>query len=115
MVVDAKTNRDLTRLRSKISFKTVLTDPLEMPIISTRSLIVNRRFLSTKSLISMTCCSSVDVFYRQGRSFSSTHSLPSLNIYATRMLFFSIDPGHQRPSATSSTFLQQKFHSAHKI
>ena len=74
---DAKT----TSCLPKISFKTVLTDPLEMSRVSARSLIVNRRFLSTKSLISMTCCSSVDVFSRPGHSLSSTRSLPSLKIF----------------------------------
>ena len=43
----------------KISFKTVLSDPLEMPIVSVRFLIVNRRFLCTNSLIRLTYCSSV--------------------------------------------------------
>ena len=44
---DAKT----TSCLPKISFETVLSDPLEMPIVSARSLIVNRRFLCTNSLI----------------------------------------------------------------
>ena len=44
---DAKT----TSCLPKISFETVLSDPLEMPIVSARSLIVNRRFLWTNSLI----------------------------------------------------------------
>ena len=35
----------------KIFFETVLSDPFEMPIVSTRSLIINRRFLCTNSLI----------------------------------------------------------------
>ena len=35
----------------KISFEMVLSDPLEVPIVPTRSLIVNRRFLCTNSLI----------------------------------------------------------------
>ena len=48
------------------------------PIVSARSLIVNRRFLSTNSLIWLTCCSSVDVDGRPGRSKSLTRSLPSL-------------------------------------
>ena len=37
---DAKT----TSCLPKISFETVLSDPLEMPIVSARSLIVSRRF-----------------------------------------------------------------------
>ena len=41
----------------KISFETVLSDLLEMSIVSARSLIVNRRFLCTNSLIRLTCCS----------------------------------------------------------
>ena len=44
---DAKTTSCLL----KISFETVLSNPLEMPIVSSRSLIVNRRFLFTNSLI----------------------------------------------------------------
>ena len=44
---DAKT----TSCLPKISFETVLNDPLEMPIVSARSLIFNRRFLCTNSLI----------------------------------------------------------------
>ena len=44
---DAKTTSCLL----KISFETVLRDPLEMPIVSARSLIVNRRFLCTNPLI----------------------------------------------------------------
>ena len=71
---DAKTTSCLT----KISFQTVLSDPLEMPIVSARSLTVIRRFLCTNSLIWLTCCSSVDVDGRPGRSNSSTRSLPSL-------------------------------------
>ena len=44
---DAKT----TSCLPKISFETVLSDPLEIPIVSARSLIANRRFLCTNSLI----------------------------------------------------------------
>ena len=44
---DAKTTSYLL----KISFETVLSDLLEMPIVTARSLIVNPRFLYTKSLI----------------------------------------------------------------
>ena len=44
---DAKT----TSCLSKISSETVLSDSFEMPIVSARSLIVNRRFLCTNSLI----------------------------------------------------------------
>ena len=44
---DAKT----TSCLPKISFETVLSDPLEMPIVSATSLIVNRRFSYTNSLI----------------------------------------------------------------
>ena len=44
---DAKT----TSCLPKISFETLLSDPLGMPIVSAGSLIVNRRFLSTNSLI----------------------------------------------------------------
>ena len=44
---DAKT----TSCLPKIFFETVLNDPLEMPIVSARSLIVNQRFLCTNSLI----------------------------------------------------------------
>ena len=44
---DAKT----TSCLPKISYETVLSDPLEMPIVSARSLIVNRRFLCTNSLL----------------------------------------------------------------
>ena len=62
----------------KISFETVLSDPLEMPIVWARSLIVNRGFLCTNSLIWLTCCSSVDVDGRPGHSESSTRFLPSL-------------------------------------
>ena len=61
---DAKT----TSCLPKISFETVLSDPLEMPIVSARSLIVNRRFLYTTSLISLTCCLSVDADGHPGRS-----------------------------------------------
>ena len=61
---DAKT----TSFLPKISFETVLSDPLEMPIVSARSLIVIRRFLCTNSLILLTCCYSVDVDGRPGRS-----------------------------------------------
>jgi len=49
-----RTNQDLTRLRHKTSFKMVWVDPNEMPTASARSLIVNRRFSSTKFLISLT-------------------------------------------------------------
>ena len=69
------------------------------------SLIVNRRFLCTNSLIWLTCCSLVDVDGRPGRSMSSTWSLPSL-----KSLYH-----HRRPSATFWTFPQLKFHSANKI
>ena len=44
---DAKTTRRLL----KIIFETVLSDPLEMPIVTARSLIVNGKFLWTNSLI----------------------------------------------------------------
>ena len=44
---DAKT----TSCLPKIFFETVLCDPLEIPIVSARSLIVNRRFFSTNYLI----------------------------------------------------------------
>ena len=44
---DAKT----TSCLPKISFETVFSVPLEMPMVSARSLIVNRRFLCTNSLI----------------------------------------------------------------
>ena len=44
---DAKT----TSFLLKISFETVLSEPLEIPIVSAKSLIVNRRFLCTNSLI----------------------------------------------------------------
>ena len=71
---DAKT----TRCLSKISFETVLSDPFEMPIVPARSLIVNRRFFCTNSLILLPCCSSVDADGRPGRPKSSTRSLPSL-------------------------------------
>ena len=71
---DAKT----TSCLPKISFETVLSDPVGMPIVSARSPVVNRRFLCTNSLIWLTCCSSVDVDGRPGRSKSSTRSLPSL-------------------------------------
>ena len=71
---DAKT----TSCLPKISFETVLSDPLEMSIVSARSVIVNRRFLCTNSLIWLTCCSSVDVDGRPGRFKSSTRSLLSL-------------------------------------
>ena len=40
-----------TSFLPKISFKAVLSDPLEMPILSARSLIVNRRFLCINTLI----------------------------------------------------------------
>ena len=62
----------------KISFETVLSDPLELPVVSARSLIVNQRLLCTNSLIWLTCCSSVDVDGRPGRLKLSTRSLPSL-------------------------------------
>ena len=71
---DAKT----TSCLPKISFETVLSDPLEMPIVSVRSLIVNRGLLFTNSLIWLTCSSSVYFDGRSGRSKSSTRSLPSL-------------------------------------
>ena len=44
---DAKT----TSCLPKISFQTVLSDPLKMPIVSERSLIVNGRVLYTNSFI----------------------------------------------------------------
>ena len=71
---DAKT----TSCLPKISFETVSSDPPEMPIVSARSLIVNRRFLCTNSLMWLTCCSKVDVDVRPERSKSLTRSLPSL-------------------------------------
>ena len=71
---DAKT----TSCLPKIYFETVLSDPLEIPMVSARSLIINQRFLCTNSLICLTWCSSVDVDGRPGRSKSSTRSLPSL-------------------------------------
>ena len=49
---DAKT----TSCLPKIFFETVLSDPLEMSIVSARSLIVNLRFLCTNFLIWLTCC-----------------------------------------------------------
>lgn len=55
------TKRDLTFRRPKWSFKMVFTDPSDIPIISVRSLTVNRRFLSTNSFTLLTCWSSVDV------------------------------------------------------
>ena len=61
-------------LATQYTIKTVLTNPLEIPVSSERSLFVNRRVLSTKSLISMTCCSSVDVFSRPGRFVFNTFS-----------------------------------------
>ena len=45
--LDAKS----TSCLPKISFETVLSDLLEIPIVSARSLIVNRRFLCTNSLV----------------------------------------------------------------
>ena len=71
---DAKTTSCLL----KISSETVLNDPLEMPIVSAKSLIVNRQFLCTNSLIWLTYCASFDVDGRPGCSKSSTGSLPSL-------------------------------------
>ena len=65
----------------KISFEIVLNDSLEMPIVSARSLNVNRRFLWTNSLNWLTCCSTVDADGRPGRSKSSTRSLPSLKSF----------------------------------
>ena len=44
-------NAKTTSCLPKISFETVLSDPLETPIVSARCLIVNRRFLCTNSLI----------------------------------------------------------------
>ena len=44
---DAKT----TSCLPEISFETVLSDTLEIPIVSARSLIVNQGFLCTNSLI----------------------------------------------------------------
>ena len=44
---DAKTKSCLP----KLSFETVLSDPLEKPIVSARSLFVYRRFVLTNSLI----------------------------------------------------------------
>ena len=39
-----------TSCLSKISFETLLSGPLEMPIVSARSVTLNRRFLCTNSL-----------------------------------------------------------------
>ena len=51
----------ITSFLPKISLEAVLSAPLEMPIVSARSLIVNRRFLCINSLIWLTFCLSVDV------------------------------------------------------
>ena len=56
--------------------------------MSARSLIVNRRFLCTNSLIWLTCCSSVDVDGRPGFSKSSTRTLPSLKSLYYLLTFF---------------------------
>ena len=81
---DAKT----TSCLSKISFETVLSVPLGIPIVSARSLIVNRQFLCTNSLILLTCTSSVDVDGRPGRFKSSTRSLPSLKFFVPLINIF---------------------------
>ena len=107
---DAKT----TSFLPKISFKTVLPDPLEVTIVSARSLIANRRFLNTKFFISMTVHQLMFFFVRGARCLQRVLCL-LWTFYATRMFLYSIEPDHRRPSATSSTFLQKKFHSAHKI
>ena len=44
---DAKT----TSFLPKISFETMLSNPIEMPVVSARSLIIDQRFLCTNSLI----------------------------------------------------------------
>ena len=47
------TKRDLTFRRPQWSFKMVVTDPSDIPIISVRSLTVTRRFLRTNSFTSV--------------------------------------------------------------
>ena len=108
---DAKT----TSCLPKISFETVLSDPLEMPIVSARTLIVNRWFLCSNSLIWLTCCSSVDVDGRPGVP-SHQHVLCLPWSLCTTYKHFSVTwSNHRRPSATFWTFSQLKFHSANKI
>ena len=81
---DAKT----TSCLPKISFETVLSDPLEMTIVSARSQIVNRRFFYTNSLILLTRCSSFDVGGATGafqviKTFSAFFEVfvPLINIF----------------------------------
>ena len=108
---DAKT----TSCLPKISSETVLSDALEMPIVSARSLIVNRRFMCTNSLIWLTCCSSDGVDGRPGRSKSSTCSLLLWSLCDTYKHFSATWTNYRRPSATFWTFPQLKFQSANKI
>ena len=96
-------------------FETVLSDPLKMPIVSARSLIINQRFLCTNSLIWLTCCSSVDVDGLPGVP-SHQHVLCLLwSLCATYKHFSATWSNRRRPSATFWTFPQLKFHSANKI
>ena len=99
----------------KISFKTVLTDPFEMPRVLARSLIINRLFLSAKSLIFMTFFHHLMFFLVRGALCLQRVLCLLWKFYATRISLFSIEPGHRMPSAISSTCLQSKFHSAYKI
>ena len=84
------TNRDLIFFRYGKSLKIVLTDPLKMSIVSERFLIVNRRFLTTRSLIFLTWSSSVDIDGRPGRYWFPTRSRPSWNYLPLVNIFFDI-------------------------
>ena len=59
-----------------------------MSTVSGRCLIVNRRFFSSRSLISLTWFLSVDIDGRPGCRSSSTRSQPSWNYYTTCENFF---------------------------
>ena len=97
-------------------FETVLNDPLEMPIVSARSLIVNRGFLCTNSLIWLTCVARQLMLMAVQGVPSHQHVLCLLwSLCTTYKHFFVTWSNHRRLSATFWTFPQLKFHSVNKI
>lgn len=67
-------SKKIALLKPKFCFKMIFTDLSEMPTSLPRSLIVNKRFASSKYFISFTWASSVDVNGQPGRTLSSSSS-----------------------------------------
>ena len=102
-------------LSVQITFETVLSDPLEIPIVSARFLIVIRRFMCTNSLIWFSVARHLMLMVVRGVP-KNQHVLCLLWSLCTTYKHFSATlSNHRRPSATFRTFPLLKFHSANRI